>query len=81
MSTLAYKMYEIIDTFMEEIIDMKWANPKGKLALFGGIMINCDGQRTDMFLPLKFEVVSKNGSRKDMFSSTFGTSPYRYLKK
>jgi hypothetical protein len=43
MSTLAYKMYEIIDTFLEEIIDMKWANPKGKLALFGGIMINCDG--------------------------------------
>ena len=43
-----------------------------KLALIGGIMINCDGDGTDMFLPISFEVVTKNGKRQDIFEETFG---------
>jgi len=29
---------------------------KSKLAIIGGIMINIEGEGTDLFLPLKFEV-------------------------
>lgn len=43
MATLAFQMYEIVDKFLEEIINMNWASKNGKLALLGGIMINCDG--------------------------------------
>ena len=76
MATLAYQMYEIIEQFMENVIDMKWAGPNSKLAIIGGIMINCDGQNTDRFVPLKFEVMHKNGSRDDLFLKTFGFGPY-----
>ena len=54
-------MYEVADEFLKGIVDMKWAGPSGKLAILGGIMINCDGDRTDMFLPLSFNVTFKNG--------------------
>lgn len=77
MATLAYQMFEIVDKFLNEIINMNWASSNGKLALVGGIMINCDGERTDMFLPLKFDLVHKSGRRDELFKSTFGKDPYR----
>ena len=76
MASLAYQMFEIVDEFLSGIVDMKWAGPNGKLAILGGIMINCDGDRTDMFLPLKFNVTFKSGKTEDLFRTTFGTSPY-----
>ena len=45
--------------------------PNSKLALIGGIMINCVGEKTDMFLPLQFEIRSKNGS-KNVYEEVFG---------
>jgi hypothetical protein len=54
MASLAYKMYELVLGFLEEVLHYKWQGPNSKLAIFGGIMINCDGDGTDMFLPLMF---------------------------
>ena len=53
---IVYKMYEIIKDYLEDILNYKWMGPDSKLALIGGIMINCDGEGTDMFLPLHFEI-------------------------
>jgi len=46
--------------------------PNSKLALIGGIMINCAGHKTDMFLPLKFEIRNKDGDYTNYFEETFG---------
>ena len=43
MAVLAYKMYDVIEDYLEKILDLKFAGPNSKLALLGGIMINCDG--------------------------------------
>jgi hypothetical protein len=40
MVTLAFHMYEIVDEFLEDIINMKWASEVGKLAILGGIIIS-----------------------------------------
>ena len=61
MSALAYKMYEILDKYLNDIITDNWMGPNSKLAVIGGIMINCEGPKTDMFLPLRFDVRSKQG--------------------
>ena len=62
MVVLAYKMYDIIEKYIEDISDLKFCGPNSKLALIGGIMINCDGKKTDCFLPLKFHVKTPKGS-------------------
>ena len=59
MVGLAYKMYAIVEKYLDDIVNMNFAGPRSKLAIVGGIMINCDGNRNDLFLPLKFEVRSK----------------------
>jgi len=43
-----------------------------KLVLLGGIMINIDGQGPDMFIPLNFTAVAKDGERTDMLEEVFG---------
>ena len=53
---------------------MKWAQDKGKLAILGGIMVNCDGVGTDRFLPLKFELRTANCTV-DLFEEAFGKRP------
>ena len=64
-------MYAMIEKYLEDILNTQWMSDKGSLALFGGIMINCDGEGTDRFLPLKFEIRTKTGTE-DMFEATFG---------
>ena len=62
---LAYKMYDIVKEFIEEVVDLEWQkNDKMKLAILGGITINTESCKTDMFLPLMFEVRSKHGALK-----------------
>ena len=39
-------------------------------------MINCDGNKTDKFLPLKFEMITKK-EKKDCFKEVFGFESYR----
>ena len=65
MAILSYKMYDIIKQYLDDIVNLNFAGSKGKLALVGGIMINCDGMRSDRFLPLSFEVRS-NSKRIDL---------------
>jgi len=78
MAILAYKMYDIIESYLEEIINLGFCGPNSKLALIGGIMINCDGNKSDVFLPLKFEVKTPNGSR-DYTEECFGYRNHRTL--
>ena len=47
---------------------------RGKLAVIGGIMINCDGVGNNRFLPLKFELRTL-GKTTDLFEGTFGKRP------
>ena len=44
--------------------------------MMGGIMINCDGDKTDKFLPLKFEIRNKESNR-DVFKECFGFESIR----
>ena len=67
-------MYEIQEQFIESIIHLNWMTGKGKLAIIGGIMINCDGVGTDRFLPLKFEVRTREKTV-DLFEDAFGARP------
>ena len=64
-------MYDMIEKYLEDILHTQWMSDKGSLALFGGIMINCDEEGTGRFLPLKFEIRTKAGAE-DMFEATFG---------
>ena len=58
---------------MKNILNYTWMGPDSKLALIGGIMINCDGEGTDMFLPLDFELRSNKGeTRTNVFEETYG---------
>ena len=71
---LAYKMYDIAKEFIEDIVDLEWQkNDKMKLAILGGIMINTEGNKTDMFLPLMFEIRNKHVRNKnlDIFKEVF----------
>jgi len=71
---LVYKMFKIQEEFLESILSDKWMSDKSTLALVGGIMINCDGEGTDRFLPLKFELRTLEG-KTDVFEEAFGQRP------
>ena len=64
-------MYHLIIDYLEQIMDMKWTTQGSKLALLGGIIINCEEDGTDRFLPLMFEIRTTLG-RKDIYEETFG---------
>lgn len=49
-------MYDIILEFLESVVDLDGLCPHNKVAIIGGITINCEGNQTDMFLPLIFEI-------------------------
>lgn len=56
--------------------------PNSKLAIVGGIQINCDGFSNDHFMPLMFDVRSKNGDKEDLYQQTFGReSPFNEYTK
>lgn len=71
---LVYQMYEVLSQFLENILHTDWMTDKGSLALVGGIMINCDGEGTDRFLPLKFEIRRKTKTE-DVYEEAFGKRP------
>ena len=49
MIELVRQMYTILKENLTKIIDFSWLGPKSKLAILGGIMINCDGKGNDRF--------------------------------
>jgi hypothetical protein len=73
MAKLAYEMFEIVHEFLENILHYDWQGKNSKIALIGGIMINCDDDDTDMFVPLMFEVRSNKGKIvTDLFDKAYG---------
>ena len=64
-------MYEIQEQFLESVLHLNWMKGNGKLAILGGIMVNCDGVGTDRFVPLKFEIRTREQTV-DVFEETFG---------
>lgn len=49
---------------LESIIEDDWMGKDSKLVLLGGIMINVDGAKpVDLFLPLDFQVTTKEGKK------------------
>ena len=49
--------------------------------MVGGIMLNCDGEKTDKFVPLTFEIVTKDKTR-DCYKEVFGfESSRKYTKE
>ena len=71
---IVYKMYYILKEYLEKILSYNWMGPDSKLVLVGGIMINCDGEGTDMFLPMDFEIRSDKGeTRQNIFDETYGS--------
>lgn len=66
-------MSEIL--YLKNVVTKDWMkSPKSKLAIVGGIMINCDEDKSDRFLPLRFEVQTQNSSV-DLFEAAFGPRP------
>jgi len=53
---LAYRFYDIIYDYLSNIINTTWMGPNSKLAFCGGIMLNVEAGKKDMFLPLHFDV-------------------------
>ena len=77
-AALAYKMYDIAMDFLERIIHLNWMGNGSKLVIVGGIMINCDEEGSDRFLPLKF--ISRTQTREvDHFRKAFGESQRPYI--
>ena len=60
MVDLAKSMYTISYNFLKEIMNFEWMTEKNQIAILGGIMINCEGEGTDVFQPLMFEVKTKD---------------------
>ena len=73
-------MYRVIEEYLESILQLNWMSDRGSLAICGGIMINCDGDGTDRFLPLKFEIRTHK-KKEDVFVEAFGKRPSNgYMK-
>ena len=63
-------MVDIIREYFEKIIDYDWMYGQSKLAIIGGIMINCDGEGTDVFQPVMFELRERHRTI-DLFDTCF----------
>ena len=50
---------------------------KSNLILLGGIMINIDGAAQDLFIPLNFEAISKDGTVNDLMRQAFKQTSYQ----
>ena len=70
-ATLVLTMFDILRQFLDDVVNMNFGGPNSQLVLLGGIMINCDGEGTDMFLPLSFERRTKDGKSEDLFKECF----------
>lgn len=65
-------MYDLIEKYLDNILNLEWMTDKSQLAIVGGITINCEGDDTDKFLPLKLEIRTKDGAKKSVLQEAFG---------
>ena len=73
-AALAFQTHAIGKTMLDSIMTMDFGGPNSKLLILSGIQINMplqDGDE-DYFLPLTFELHTKNNETVDLFSETFG---------
>ena len=73
-AALAYKMFDVAEKFLDDVIHLNWQGPNSKLSIIGGIMINCDEKGSDRFLPLKFVTRTKT-QETDLYEKVFGYKP------
>ena len=69
MAQLAYQMYYLVENRIGLVIDHDWMQKDSKLALIGGIIINCDIDGTDMFMPMRFEIHDKDYHKIDLLET------------
>jgi Limiting CO2-inducible proteins B/C beta carbonyic anhydrases len=61
MVELPYDLFEAQDELMLKIVQKASKLVAGKIALLGGIQVNCDSGISDYFLPLRFEIFNNEG--------------------
>jgi len=73
MASLTYEMWAMVEEYMNDIANTDWMNnAHSKMFTLGGVMINTDGDMTDLFLPLRFGYKTSNGKYVDLMQETFG---------
>lgn len=70
---LAQEVYTIAIDFLNEITATYkgWMGANSKLVVLGGLMINVDGPQRDVFEPLMFTAVAKDGTTDDLMAQAF----------
>lgn len=73
MVALVKEMYHLLLSDLENnVLDFDWVNgDHNKIVLFGGIHINLDDHLEDMFLPIIFDLRSRNGDKQSIFEECF----------
>ena len=70
---LVKEMYKIGKIMLDNILTTKgWGGSMSKLSILTGIQINVANPHSDYFLPLSFEIKSKDGTTEDVFEEAFG---------
>jgi len=70
---LVKETYKIGKTMLDNILTIKgWGGSLSKLTILTGIQINMANPHDDYFLPLSFEIKSKDGTTEDVFEEAFG---------
>lgn len=77
-AALIKQFYLIQKQFLEDIVNKNWMSNDSKIAVIGGIMINCDEDVHDRFLPIHFEVRTLNDTE-DLYETTFGQKSVTFL--
>jgi len=90
MANLAYETYHVVKAYMDDIVDTKWMSYSdkadaiyidSKVACLGGIMINMDGASSDLFIPLNFGYIAKDGTMVNLMEDTFGAKAVEFSAK
>ena len=82
MTSLTYEMWAMVEEYMNDIASIEWMNNQhSKMFTLGGVMINTDGEMTDLFLPLRFGYKTGDGKYVDLMEETFGPQIGSYAKK
>jgi len=82
MAALSYETYKIAEEYLHKIIGTKWMKSKAsKFFILGGIMINTDGDSSDLFVPLSFDMMHADGKRHCVMKEAFGEFIADYAHK
>eukprot|EP00977_Amphora_coffeiformis_P017408 scaffold5675_cov151-Amphora_coffeaeformis.AAC.2 len=71
-TSLARFMQEIGLDILSKCVSADFRNDKSTLVILTGIQISMPSPFCDFFLPLKFFIMKKDGSKEDVFEEAFG---------